>query len=282
MARKRKSGLAEDFMDLVALMPWWAGVLLAVVSYLFFHSLAGRQVAPSGNPADMGSMVSKGLVFGFANLLQFAVPALCLFGAVGSVIRRRRRRELLGRAATGHTASVVDGMSWQQFEILVGEALRQKGYRVTETGGGGADGGVDLVLTKNGEKFLVQCKQWRAFKVGVSVVRELYGVMAAKGAPGGFVVTSGSFTSEAKAFAHGRNITLVDGQELAKWIRASTASTPRTEPVMSKPVTVPSALPSCPVCSKSMVKRVAGRGANAGNAFWGCSEFPRCKGTRPA
>lgn len=269
-------------MELVALLPWWAGVLLALVSYLVFHSLASRQVIPSSNPADMSSIVSKGFISGISKFLQFVVPVLCLFGAVGSVIRRRRRRELLGRAATGHTASVVDGMSWLQFEMLVGETLRQKGYRVTETGGGGADGGVDLVLTKDGEKFLVQCKQWRAFKVSVSVVRELYGVMAAKGAPGGFVVTSGSFTSEAKAFANGRNITLVDGQELAKWIRASRASTPRTEPVMSKSEEVPSAPPSCPVCRQSMVKRVAGRGANAGNAFWGCSDFPRCKGTRPA
>jgi restriction system protein len=68
---------------------------------------------------------------------------------------------------------------------------------------------------KNGtEKFLVQCKQWRAFKVGVDVVRELYGVMAARGATGGFVVTSGRFTEEAINFASGRNVTLVDGPKL--------------------------------------------------------------------
>ena len=50
----------------------------------------------------------------------------------------------------------------------------------------------------------------RAFKVGVDVVRELYGVMAARGATGGFVVTSGRFTEEANRFASGRNVTLVD------------------------------------------------------------------------
>jgi restriction system protein len=33
--------------------------------------------------------------------------------------------------------------------------------------------GVDLALTKGTEKFLVQCKQWKAYKVGVDVVREL-------------------------------------------------------------------------------------------------------------
>jgi restriction system protein len=51
--------------------------------------------------------------------------------------------------------------------------------------------------TARSSSFLVQCKQWKAFKVGVQVVRELYGLMAAHGAAGGFVVTSGRFTDEA-------------------------------------------------------------------------------------
>lgn len=37
---------------------------------------------------------------------------------------------------------------------------------------------------------------------------------------------------------------------------------------------------SCPRCSSAMVKRMAKRGPNKGNEFWGCSRFPRCKGTR--
>ncbi|KJA09014.1 hypothetical protein RP29_18765, partial [Acidovorax temperans] len=78
--------------------------------------------------------------------------------------------------------------------------------------------------TKGTEKFLVQCKQWKAFKVGVDVVRELYGVMAARGATGGFVVTSGRFTAEAKAFAEGRNVQLVDGPRLFSMIKQAKQS----------------------------------------------------------
>ena len=78
---------------------------------------------------------------------------------------------------------------------------------------------IHLVLKKEGETFLVQCKQWKAYKVGVSTVRELYGVMAAKGAAGGYVVTSGVFTDEAQAFAAGRNIKLMDGKALHALIR---------------------------------------------------------------
>jgi len=146
---------------------------------------------------------------------------------------------------------------------------------VTETGGGGADGGIDLALKKEGETFLVQCKQWKALKVGVTTVRELYGVMAAEGATGGFVVTSGVFTDEARAFATGRNIELMDGKALHALIRG--VSVPGKAASAA-----PASSPACPVCQSTMVKRTARHGANSGNAFWGCSQYPGCKGTRPA
>lgn len=38
--------------------------------------------------------------------------------------------------------------------------------------------------------------------------------------------------------------------------------------------------PTCPDCGRIMRMRTAKRGAHAGNAFWGCSGYPVCKGTR--
>ncbi len=38
---------------------------------------------------------------------------------------------------------------------------------------------------------------------------------------------------------------------------------------------------ACPDCGGAMVHRSAKRGANAGSMFWGCTSYPRCKGTRP-
>ena len=37
-------------------------------------------------------------------------------------------------------------------------------------------------------------------------------------------------------------------------------------------------VPDCPKCGRPMVRRTARRGANAGSEFWGCSEYPRCRG----
>lgn len=36
-------------------------------------------------------------------------------------------------------------------------------------------------------------------------------------------------------------------------------------------------VPACPKCSASMVRRQAKAGANAGQEFWGCSAFPKCR-----
>ena len=38
--------------------------------------------------------------------------------------------------------------------------------------------------------------------------------------------------------------------------------------------------PLCPKCGKPMIKRMAKKGKNAGNAFWSCSSYPNCDGTR--
>jgi restriction system protein len=153
---------------------------------------------------------------------------------------------------------------------------------VAERGGNGADGGVDLVLTRDRERYLVQCKHWRASNVGVPVVRELYGAMAAEGAVGGFVVTAGRFTAEAKAFASGPNLELIDGAGLDRLlapVRAPTGETHPVEPPAPPPQFTASAVsPACPRCGQSMVERTARRGASAGQRFWGCSRYPSCKG----
>jgi len=37
--------------------------------------------------------------------------------------------------------------------------------------------------------------------------------------------------------------------------------------------------PQCPTCGSEMVKRTVGKGINKGSDFWGCSTFPRCRGS---
>ena len=278
MAR-RKQNPVEDLVEITSKLPWWVGVVLAIAAYVWLHSVAMSEVTAVAQPGKMGELVTQTLFKTLASFGQYLLPFAFLVGAAMSAYGRYKRQALHAQVAASPDRGALNTMSWQQFEALVGEAFRRKGYAVTETGGGGADGGIDLALKKEGETFLVQCKQWKATKVGVTTVRELYGVMAAEGATGGFVVTSGVFTDEARAFAVGRNIELMDGKALHALIAG--VRVPNKAALVPPAVTI-AGTPACPVCQSAMVKRTAKRGANSGNAFWGCSQYPGCKGTRPA
>jgi restriction system protein len=290
MARRKKSSPAEDVIDLVALLPWYVGVLLALVAYVVLHRIAMAPLVAI-EPGAVGGAMVGGVGRGLASVGQYILPLLCLAGAAVSAWRRRTRSGLVDAATRSETSGVLDDMSWREFEMLVGESFRLQGYAVEENHTPGPDGGVDLVLRKSGERYLVQCKQWRAFKVGVPVVRELYGAMAAMGAAGGFVVTSGQFTSEAQEFVNGRNVRLIDGAKLHQLLKQAKAAKTAERAGQSKPARTaerapgsdaglahPSA-PSCPRCAQAMVRRTAKKGANAGQQFWGCSDYPRCRGT---
>ena len=284
MARRRKTSPLEDMLDLVSMLPWWAGLAIAVIGYLLLHRMAAPTPITAVQPGQAGQMITHTFFVGLATAGQYIVPLIGLAGAAISAFRKKQRAALVTDVSQASSASALDGMSWREFELLVGEAFRLQGFRVAEIGGGGPDGGVDLILSKGNERFLVQCKQWKAFKVGVDVVRELYGVMAAKGAAGGFVVTSGRFTDDAKAFADGRNVQLVDGTKLfamikqAKQAMTSAAPSKMSEPHMNQ--SSASVAPCCPQCGAEMVKRIARKGGNAGGEFWGCSKFPACRGVR--
>jgi restriction system protein len=138
---------------------------------------------------------------------------------------------------------------------------------------------VDLELRKDGELHLVQCKQRRASKVGVEVVRELFGVMAARGAAAGYVVTSGTFTEPAQEFARHRNVRLMDGPALKRLLATieditTQAANPTRRSDSARPI------PACPMCATPMILRTAMRGSNKGDQIWGCTRYPACRGTR--
>jgi restriction system protein len=265
----------DDLLQFSSRLPVRTSVILAVVSFLFLAIVAMALSAPA-TTGSIGGFFAHQLLGTVAKFLQFIIPAALLIGAASSALRRYQGQSLLRQAAAGSHAAIAD-MSWGKFERLVGEAFRLKGYDIVETGGQRNDGGYDLVLSKEGGRVLVQCKHWKAQTVGVTVVRELNGVIAAQGATGGYVVTSGRFTSEARRFAHGCGIELLDGDGLNSLIR-------KVDPNKLQHLdrAVHQSLPSaCPDCGSVMKRRVAGRGPKIGQPFWGCSRYPSCRARVP-
>ena len=289
MPRRSRTSPAEDLMSAMSRLPWWVCLAVGVVTYLILRAVASRPAPGIISTAQMQGLMVDSFVRGGAYAFQYIAPILCA-AAVMSFAGRRRRRELLLHATDGgEPAAAIDAMGWQDFELLVAEGFRLQGFAVTEKGGASADGGVDLELTKDGEKWLVQAKHWRAKQVPVEVVREIAGVMPFRRAIGAYVVTSGRFTAPAREFANGRGIKLVNGSTLSGMLAQARASLDAKASGRSAPTTAhqgmatSSAIPACPTCSQPMVLRKAKRGANAGGTFWGCSAYSQgCRGTRPA
>lgn len=269
MGRRNNSAL-DELVDAVSELPWWVGVLLAALSFAGFQWLS--QLQPGTGGAGQGFLALT-VIASFALVLRIVVPLACVFAAILSVVRRSRGRRLADEALARGDARLTEGLSWRDFERLIAEGFRRRGFQVTENRGGGPDGGVDLVLAKDGERALVQCKHWRASSVGVEVVRELYGLMTAHGAVRGFVVSSGRFSRAAREFASGRNVELIDGTELRRLLNDGRAGAAAA----ADPPAGSTLAPACPRCKSVMVRRTAARGQHAGRQFWGCSRFPDCR-----
>lgn len=263
MSRKRGHVLV-----LLTESPWWVSMLIAAVVYAAMSWIIPSIRFSSRSLNSLAAVMPKfAWVFG----------VLFLYIALIAFIKQRRRQRLFD---TRRNLESIRALSWQEFELLIGEAFRRKGYSVEERGGAGPDGGVDLVLRKNGERSIVQCKHWKTQQIGVNVVRELLGSMTAENVRKGFLVTTGRFTNEAQAFAQGKQIDLIAGDELQQLIPAARLrerqSQNRGAPVLAAAeISIP-----CPKCGSRMVQRTAKRGENAGKRFWGCSTYPKCNGIR--
>jgi len=220
MARRANS-IFEDIADITSKFPWWVGVSLALVSFLFLHSYAGKELPPVTASGIDGIFknVLPGLLHVLAFFGQIVLPIAFLLGSMASVILNFKRTKLYDKTSRSVSHNSLGNMSWKDFEYLVGEYFLRRQFSVEETKSG-ADGGVDLIATKGMEKYLIQCKHWKAYKVGVNIVRELLGVMVGVGATGGFVVTSGEFTKDAIDFAKANNILILDGKELLNSMRS--------------------------------------------------------------
>lgn len=162
MARQRTS-VFEDIMEITARLPWWVGVILALILYIWLHSVASQPIpAMTGDPKQVGDFVGKQLWRTFALYLQYILPICCLIGSGVSAYRKTQNKvgNLSGKPVQRRSPPQASGVA----------------------------------------------------------------------------------------------------QPLPMSAEAATA---------------------CPVCGAAMAKRLAKKGANAGQEFWGCSRYPQCRGTRP-
>ena len=80
----------------------------------------------------------------------------------------------------------------------------------------------------------------------------------------------------------------VEGLRVEITVRGQERADSQTEGQAGKPIEAPTGVevaaqpvaPACHQCGEVMVLRKARSGKNAGQQFWGCSAFPKCRGVR--
>lgn len=217
-SRRSKVGGFAVLIRILAKQHWLLNLALAVATYfvLSYFSKGGISGAGIGLLGPPGASSMEEVFAVVSSILKYILPLVFVVAAISSFAGSFKRKRLLSNVRTNKNLSgALSDLSWQEFELLVAQMFRERGYVVVE-GAGSRDGGVDVTVRKSGRTHLVQCKHWRTSSVGVAVVRELFGVMTLRKAHGGFVVCSGKFTKDASAFAKKANVNLIGLNELEK------------------------------------------------------------------
>lgn len=110
----------------------------------------------------------------------------------------------------------IDSISGIEFENICRNLIENMGFFVETTKASG-DGGIDLIAYNDepvlSGKYIIQCKRYSG-SVGEPIIRDLYGVITSERANKGILITTGYFTKSAIAFAEGKPIELIDGEQL--------------------------------------------------------------------
>lgn len=184
----------------------------------------------------------------------FLLSGLLLFPFVVSIFLEERKRKI-----KADTIEQMRALTPEDFEKLVADTYHAQGHKVEIVGTTG-DHGIDLVVnTRRGETWLVQCKKYRG-KVGEPIVRDFYGALRAADADAGAIVTTGTFTEQARLWAEGKPLHLYDGEEFLKIMQTTNIKRSLPPEVRKKPAAAAPAPVLQPVFAAAFAHEVASAG----------------------
>lgn len=187
-----KPKLPENSLFAVLLRkPWWISIGIAVVLAL-----------------AMAAMLPQGLSI-------YSISAGLPFLAIG-LVAAVRQWNLPSPARVAQMLETATAMSWRDFSAAVEQAYRRDGYEVARR-----TGAADFEIAKAGHTSLVGCKRWKAASNGIEPLRELHAAAEACDARESIYLTAGELTDNARRFAQGNGIRVVQGAALAQLLQGT-------------------------------------------------------------
>lgn len=139
--------------------------------------------------------------------LLLPILAFLLIGGLASawLLGVRLRRE---QQATGILA--LAGMHWREFQRLVFDVMRRRGYRQADNAENSEDDGL-IELEHQGGRWLLSTKHGAAYVLGPAAISEFASHLQLRGAAGGWMTTLGNVAPDIQSLARVQKIELLDG-----------------------------------------------------------------------
>ncbi|MDP2788183.1 MAG: restriction endonuclease [Pseudomonadota bacterium] len=140
------------------------------------------------------------------------------------VLSKKQREQDAWQQAYGHAkASELDLHSGTEFEEFLAGLFRAQGYAAELTPVTG-DYGADLILSKDGQRIAVQAKRYLG-SVGVSAVQEALSGQAYYQCDTAWVVTTGTFTTNALELAKKSGVKMIGRSDIGNLMAQHTENT---------------------------------------------------------
>lgn len=194
-----------NVFDFLAQIPWWVSVTLSASFYLML-----QYVIPYFE--NQGALVNEVHVSVGPALAPVIALAL-LTPLTFSFLKSSRKKKLHDLR---NEIKLIQEIPWEQLKEQVAEAYGRAGYLIMENDPFTSDPSIDLVMRKSANLYLLQSRYWLNRKLGLREVKNLFSLMHEKQATGVFLLTTGVFSKNARRYAIGRPINLIDGIQLVE------------------------------------------------------------------
>ena len=189
-----------NIVDFLAQIPWWISVTISASLYVLLKFVVPyvetQSTLVNETHISLGPFLAPVVALAFLSPITFSLLKSS---------RKKKLHELRDEIQS------IQNLAWPQFKERVAEAYKRNGYNIMENSAFTADPSVDLVMRKSANLYLVQCRYWQNRKLGLREVKNLFSLMHEKQASGVYLLTTGIFTNEARHYALGRPINLLDG-----------------------------------------------------------------------
>jgi restriction system protein len=251
------------------------GIILSLFVFVLGHYLE-RKGLPSDLSGGQAVYLADYVFYGecgyiLSGILFLISTSFYLWNSI------RKKNEIFPDAKK--SLSDLQELSWREFEEYIWTLFSKLGFSMNGNGDNEPiDAGADLILKRDGRISVVRSRKYYIRRVPLAMVREFFMVLQTEPSlEKGYFITTGFFSPEARIFAAGKPIELIDGERLMDFVRiADSIDSVQERSFMHHSLLQAGSI--CPRCGASLAERTDECDNSSMHIFRECSMSTVCEG----